>query len=489
MKKASADSVLGRSTAEYSNILAYPDLRPGFVGSKSNKKFKYHDAIKDCRHYYETDPIAGTVINRLCEIAITDLKNKRKNRNAKSAISNEIMAYYNAVASSLKAFLGQIALEYVLHGMALPEFTTTKKMGNRATDLLGRTRYHFPDKLWCRNVDNIEIVKLPTGAERLVFLKVPSEEITLIQEKGGKDPNKKALYEILLAKFPEYVLAVESGKTRFPLDDIYPVYRKLTSYNDYPIPYLLNALDPMKHKARLKAMDMSIASRIIEAIRQIKVGSDEFPADDDDLKAEQSAFIAYGATGEKIFNYFTNHTIEIVWSYPPFEALLDDGKYKEPNTEIFFALGFPRIWVNGETERSNAADNTLASQGPLATINDIRDMVLLWVKHFYEKLGELNGFDRIPEPAFTPIVMADVANLIQYAGEFLINGAISKETVAEFYGKNWEDENAQREAEEDIAPEPEIQPEQQNNTLPANNNNESGVDANQETRQSNTQTE
>jgi hypothetical protein len=492
VKKATADSVLGKSKAEHTPIYnAHPDLRPGYVSNDGIKKFKYHEVIKDCRYYYERDPIAGTVVNRLCEIAVTQLRNRRQNKNAKNALSDEIIAYYNAIAEGLKPFLKQMALEYTLHGLAIPEFTTIRKMGNRASDKLGRTRYHFPDKLWIRNVDNIEIVKLPTGAERVIFLKVPAEEIRLIETKGGKDPNKKALYEILLERFPEYVAAVQAGKTRFPLNDVAPVYRKLTSYNDYPIPYLLNALDPMKHKGRLKSMDMSIASRIIEAIRQVKVGNDEYPADDDDLRAEQQSFLAYGSVGEKIFNYFTNHTVEIKWVYPPFEQLLSEGKYIEPNREIFMALGFPRIWVTGETEKSNASDNSLASQGPLATIEDIRDQIIQWVKWFYNELAELNNFDRIPEPYFAPIVMADVANLIQYAADFYDKKAISRETMAALYGEDYEQVAAQREAEEKIDPtEDPIAP---NPNQPTNinqvNTNPEGENEDPPTEQTSTQTE
>lgn len=440
---------LGRAVASQQMInIGNAAIKPGYV-AETRVKFDYHKIIEDCRYFYHHDPLAGTVVNRLCEIAVTTIRNRRKSRNSRNAVSDEVMAYYNAVAEQIKPFIAQVALEYVLHGMAIPEFTTVRKMGNRATDRLGRTRYYFPDKMWCRNVDNIELVKLPSGADRLVFLKIPHDEIKLIKEKGGKDPAKIAIYKYYLDNYPDYVAAINRGETRFRLDGVMPLYRKLTSYNTYPLPYLINAIDPMKHKQRLKAMDMSIAARVIEAVRQIKVGNDTYPADDDDLRAEQQAFMAYGNTGEKIFNYFTNHTVSIEWSYPPFESLLSETKYVEPNREILFALGFPRIWINGETEKSNAADNNLASQGPLATIEDIRRTLILWLTQLYEKLAELNGFDRIPEVYFTPIIMADVANLIQYANDFYTAGAISLETIAEFYGKDFENENEQRTWERD----------------------------------------
>lgn len=445
------------SSSETVNI-GFPSTQtPGLT---IEKKFNYHKCIKDCRYYYENDPIAGTVVNRLTEIAVTNLKNRRKSKQNKTPIDNEIIAYYDAIAVRLKEFLKHCALEYVLHGMMLPEFTTTRKMGNRASEYLGRTRYQFPDKMWSRNPDNIILKKLPSGADREVYLKIPSDDLNLVKAKGK--PNRLADYQFLLDNYPEYVAAINAGKKEFLLSDIHPVYRKLTSYNDYPLPYLKNAISSFAHKEHLKTMDKSIASRVIEAIRQVKVGSDEFPADDDDLKAEQAAFVISGSNGERVFNYFTNHTIEVKWILPPMETLLSQNKFTEPNLEIFFALGFPRIWVNGETERSNAADNSTASVGPMATLNDIRDALLQWVKWLYEKLAEENSFLRVPEPYFSPINLADVANLIQYAQGFMEAGAISKNVISEYYDSDYETQLEQRrvekEQEEKLNPTPELEP-------------------------------
>lgn len=449
---------LAKAQASETVNIGYPSVQ--IPGLTTDKKFNYHKTIKDCRYYYENDPIAGTVVNRLVEIAVTNLKNRRKSKQNKTPIDNETIAYYDATAMRLKAFLKHCALEYVLHGMMLPEFTTIRKMGNRASEYLGRTRYQFPDKLWSRNPDNIVLKKLPSGADRLVYLKIPGEEINLVKTKGK--PDRQNDYQFLVNNYPDYVAAISAGKKEFLLEDIHPIYRKLTSYNDYPLPYLKNALSSFAHKEHLKTMDKSIASRVIEAIRQIKVGSDEFPADDDDLKAEQAAFIAYGSNGERIFNYFTNHTIDIKWSYPPMDALLSQNKFTEPNLEIFFALGFPRIWVNGETERSNAADNSTASVGPMATLNDIRDSLLEWIVWFYEQLAEINDFSRVPEPYFSPINLADVANLIQYAEKFMLGGAISRDDIAQFYGQDYESVLEQRrvekEQEEKLNPTPEPEP-------------------------------
>ena len=447
---------LGHSSLDIQQVGSYfPPIYPGYKDT-SNGKRDYKKTVSRCREFYEYDSIAGTVINRMVDMAVTNLQN-RQTSPITGKVNKQMFAYYNAIAAQLKPFLKHMALEFLLSGMAIPDATYRTEMGSRVADNLGRTRYTFPDDLWCRNIENIKLRKQPTGTKRLVFLEIPSEDVNLVLTKG--EPNKKEEYLALLKKAPEYIADIEAGKRLLFLEDAYVLYRKLTTYNDFPIPYLQSALSTLEHKSRLRAADSATAKRIVEAIRQIKVGDKDFPADDDTISAEKSNFISQASSGESVFNWFTNHTIEIKWSYPPLDALLSEGKYTAANLEIFMALGFPRIWVNGETERSNAADNSTASVGPLATIKDMQEALLGWVKHLYQILADKNKFQKLPpEPYFQPITMADIANLIQYADAFYTSGAISKNTIALLFGETYANEYEQRllEQEQDKKLEPEL---------------------------------
>jgi hypothetical protein len=140
------------------------------------------------------------------------------------------------------------------------------------------------------------------------------------------------------------------------------------------------------------------------------------------------------------------------------DVLLNDKKYEAANADIFFALGFPRILVVGETEKSNAADNKIASLGVLSTLKEIQSDVLKWIEFLYKHIAEQNGFVRVPEPYFTPISLADVTSLIQYANDMLEKGAISLDTAATFYGSDFETENDQRQYEQtNVVETPEMQ--------------------------------
>jgi len=132
---------------------------------------------------------------------------------------------------------------------------------------------------------------------------------------------------------------------------------------EYPIPYLYPGLESYKHKRNLRRMDYSIASRVISAILHVKAGSDEFPLTEDqqdvldDLESKFHWREGISPTDiERVFTLFTNHTIELNWVFPDVEALLNDKKYDAVNKDIILALGFPRILITGETERSFTSD-------------------------------------------------------------------------------------------------------------------------------------
>src|SRR6185503_15148997 len=114
-----------------------------------------------------------------------------------------------------------------------------------------------------------------------------------------------------------------------------------------------------------------------------------------------------------------------------FESLINETKYAEPNADIFLALGFPRILTTGETLRSNSSDSNIASLGPKATLEDMREALLVWLTDLYAELAEKNDIKRVPDPYFAPIATSDYTALVQFAVDAMLNGAISKDTIAQ----------------------------------------------------------
>jgi hypothetical protein len=422
------------------NTVGYYD--PTQVPFDNSRKYTYHELIVFCRHFYERDTIARTVINRMVNLAITRLRNR------KGDLDETNVKFFDAVAKKLQPFLKHFATEYFIHGMAVPGITYKQTMMNRLDPALGRRRVEIPDAMWVRNPANIKLRKKPNGMDRAVFIEIPMDEVTFITQKGKRNDgtDDSAAYKELLRSNPAYVRAVVAGQRLFPIEEK-ALYADLVSYNDYPLPFLQNALRAMQHKEYLKLMDQTIVSRSIELLRQIKVGSDQFPATQDDIEATQRAITDAATSGDRVFNLFTNHTVEIKWVLPPLDALLNEAKYAEPNADVFLALGFPRILTVGESLRSNSSDSRIASLGPTATLTELRERILQWIEWLYEDLATRNNFSEWPQPYFSPIQFQDMTALTQFAIQAQQVGAISKDTIAQLYNTTYEEEQAKIQTE------------------------------------------
>ena len=412
----------------------------------------YQKSIELCRYYYRRDGIASTVINRTVEIIATQIRNKRRVLTGEGDISDAEFELFKAVAKRIQPYIQTIALSYLIDGMAIPQYEITRIMGNRLSSKLGRTRYYMPESVWCRNPEHIILKRTLVGGKRRAYIQIPSQDQAFIANKGiwADGAKDTETYERIKEELPEYVAAIERGETIFPVDN-FIIYRKLLPFNDYPLPYLEGALNALDHKRYLKTMDRSIATRAIEAFRHVKVGNDEYPADQEDIEATQSALNQRSST-DRVYNLFTNHTVQIEWVTPPLDIIMNEGKYVEANSDIFFALGFPRILTVGETEKSNAADNKIAALGILATLKTIQTDILEWVKQLYTDIAEKNDLKRVPEPYFAAIPLADVTQLIQYSRDMLEMGVVSRDTIAAFYGTDFDSEHEQTEYEDEIVP-------------------------------------
>jgi hypothetical protein len=76
----------------------------------------------------------------------------------------------------------------------------------------------------------------------------------------------------------------------------------------------------------------------------------------------------------------------------------------------------------------------------MATLSELREHILDWVKWFYEDLAEKNNFADWPDPCFSPIQFQDMTALTQFAIQAQQIGAISKDTIAQLYGSTYEEE-------------------------------------------------
>lgn len=421
---------------------------------------QYSEAIKSCRFFYRKDALASSVINKLVDISITGLVYSQ------GKTTDNVMRVYDSLKDELIDFAEDCALEYLLSGLIIPEmeFVEETKKQLVARGIKTYPSLLLPDSLWIRNAESIVINSPLIGGKPSYFVKVPDEMAYFIKNKG-KYPDgteDKELYNEIVKLYPDFVRAILENVKAIPLENPMAFRRRALTDSPYPTPYLYAALESLKHKRNIRRMDYSIASRVISAIQLIRMGDKDFPLIEQDsaqlneIRNQMRWRSSSNKDVERIFQLFANHTLDISWVFPPTEALLDDVKYRDVNSDIIYALGFPRILITGETERSGTSDSDLALLSPVKTMENLRAKILRIIKKVVEQVAEENNFKNSPEVRFEPLNLHAFSEFMEGLQHLYEAGNVSRTTHAQSLGYNFKDEALKRAEEKDLIEELDI---------------------------------
>lgn len=400
----------------------------------------YLKTVDHCRFFYRTEPLVNSIIDKLVEIGINDLVFVKNNLTA-----NEYRVF-TAVKPKLLEFAQQMATEYLLSGLVVPEvgYNRVDKDFIFGLGIKKYTSLILPDSMWVRDPHTVKIKTTMLGDKPSYFAKVPEGLASFIKSGGTYPDGTKdlALYELLKKYYADFIKEVLAGKTEFLLDNPYIFRRKYTTDNAYPIPYAASSLEALHHKRKLRRMDYSIIDKVISAIMHVKVGSDDFPItesdEDQEYLTQLRTQLRMRGNGvdvmERIFQLITNHTVDIKWIFPDTATLLDVNKYADINQEILFGMGFPRILITGETSKSGTSDPEIAALSPIKTAEDFRRKVLEVIKNVCLEISKRNGFNSVPAVQFKSINLHKFADFLNYLSKLYDSAAISRTTLGGEFG-------------------------------------------------------
>lgn len=396
---------------------------------------EYHAVIQMCYDFYQRGGIVTTVVNRLTEMAMTQITNGQRKT------TDEANTYFNSVLhrgpSRLNRFIHTAALEYFLSGMVLPRVDWVEIEGQELNPKLKAGR-----KYWVPKVDlyppNLIRVDWAGWGEKQYYLKIPEKDARNIRNAAKiKDQQLKKKYRMWQEQYPTVFEAVQNGEKEILLETD-AILRKEVSFTQYPTPFLFNILEVLVHKQQLRRMDYAVAARIITAILLVQEGSDEFPITEetrgnlDALKQQIAWYSKHPEAMQRLFPLFSNHTTKMTWIQPDVQALLDQEKYRQVNEEISEGLGFAKILVTGESRNAQASEVSTWAIQPM--MEELREMIMEWLGPVYEQAAELNGFRQVPEPAFTPIRLQDFIKTAAVFAQAFKEGNISRTTRDQMMG-------------------------------------------------------
>jgi len=426
---------------------------------------EYERIIKDCRFYFRHDPLASTVIHKLVDIAVNDLVVEPE-----SNVSVTEQSIYDALREDLIVFLRKAAFEFLITGLLVPEIKLTRigerelrdKYIKRISDLL------YPTSMWIRDSKDIEIKRPLITEKESYFLKIPDDVIVFLTGKGTYSDGEEdpELYDEIIRLYPDFVRQILNGQTKVLLDNPLVIKDIALADSAYPIPYLYPALEALKHKRNLRRMDYSVAARVISAILHVKVGSDEFPLTEDqedqlsslEEKFKWREYVSVDEI-ERVFAFFTNHTVELEWIFPEVDTLLDDKKYNTVNQDILVALGFPRILITGETERSFASDPQIATLSPIHTMEQIQKQLLPIARKVFLEMRNNNDIIKSnPQVTFKPINLMSLSLFYEGIAGLYETGNLSREDFDKAYGYDFRTQMNKRAKNEEVLKELKLDP-------------------------------
>jgi hypothetical protein len=414
----------------------------------------YHHIIRMCYDFYQRGGSITKVIDRLEELAITEL------RNGQRKTTDEQNEYFRTVLhdkpARLMRFLHNAAREYFLSGMILPKIEWIEKKGRDISPDLTTNKTYVLPQLDMYPPSLVKVVWVGWG-RKAYYLKVTDSDRRAIKNKGGKIKEQQLKYKMWTENFPSYVSQIESGAQDIEILDSDPILRKELSISPYPTPYLYNVLESLVFKQQLRRMDFAVAARVINAVLLVQEGDKDFPITEEtngNLLNLQTQILARSGDPrkmERLFVLFSNHTTKMTWITPDVTAMLDQDKYREVNEELDEGLGFPGILLTGSSRQGSQASevSTWAIQPQM---EELRSALLEWINtELYWKASDLNGFRNRPAPSWKTIKLQDFIKTAAVFQQLYAEGNVSRITRDDMAGIDFETEAELMKDEAEIA--------------------------------------
>lgn len=397
----SPESLYTSSVLPYTNVIDIP-VDP-------------HERIKMCRLICILEPVVGTVVDILVDIAYNGFK-------IETTGNDDIDKFYKEFNEivEMDTVISWIFQEYFLSG----DVTIYKELDNKTGIPIGYT------------VLNPLAVKVEGS---LLF---NSEVITIdIQEELSRinslpDNLKQGVLQNLPSELYKYLKGNSyfNGRLVLPPEKVSRITRKKQPYERYATPMLTRLIFPVLFKHRLRLMDLSTIEGVINQLMIVKIGDKDHPPTDEKLRQVASLFL----TPKKSFTVFWDWTLDVQVVTPNAIETLYQNKYEQINEDISMGLGIPRAIIDGK-----GANYSTAFVGVQMLIERASREILAvkrWLEKEYREIAKIKGFEVYPKVRFDRTQLRQENYVRQILTPLYDRGLISPETVLSEAGFNYQSE-------------------------------------------------
>lgn len=265
------------------------------------------------------------------------------------------------------------------------------------------------------------------GESRWVFVLDPDTK-KKIEDSSGFTPEMADDTKINLP--PDFKRTKDGIIVELNPTQLYVLHYMKDDHEDWADPMVWPVMNDIMYKNQLRAMDMSVANSVINAITIIKLGNID--------KGYQPPAAHFAKLAEMLRTPTYSHTF--VWNdaismesmYPPVEKILSIEKYKSVDRDILAGLGVPAILVDG-SEGGNFSNAYLQVRTLLERLEEGRNEVLKWLDRELREIANVMGHRDIPTIKFGNMSLKDENAEKQMIVQLLDRNIISAERVHEVF--------------------------------------------------------
>lgn len=356
------------------------------------RKYKdiYNDIYKQmevANKLYRYNSVVGNAVDVLIDFAVTNVYVQPTGDKNLDKILEEFFRFVNSVNTNtlpgIYPLMQEIAIEWFTSGNAFPYV----KWDNIKID---KASYKLPSSINLINPQSIEIPKGPIAfGQEVIYLKYDAELLDKLRGDGRSDPEvaliKQAIPRSVLNAINNRKLNSFTQGIRLNPKYVTHLKRRAKGYQAWGIPYLTRCFSSASLLERLRELDESITTGMINLITIFKVGTDEHPASAARLRKFASLMRNPKATHTLVWA----HDVEILQVGPDGKVLQYKDKYKDAKEDILISLGVPPTLMS----LSQQGDEWVSILSLVERLTHWRKIVSIWIEGICNQIADYNGFE------------------------------------------------------------------------------------------------
>ncbi len=424
------------------------------------------DAYERAIRLYYTEPIVGSTVNVLANIARKGFENDIDDENIKNFF--DVWAFDANFEDMLEwVFLdlfkvGQVYTYKVISkyeprvsylspvpGQKIKNGGTNKAKGVKKESAAAKkiwSKGHLPISYTVLNPLLVEVEGSLLFDKYSISMTLPPELGQLLKkDRAELSEDEKELIQAL----PSDLKSAAAAGGSFKLDSrlVGTISYRKQPYERYAKPRLAKVFDSLEYKKALKQADLSTLDGITNYILKITIGSDEFPVT---TQTELETVAELFNTPSKSYDVVWNHTLNIEKIVSPeIESILGQEKYTQVNEDVSGGLAMARALLDGTGDMTTSETNMFI-KGLEEEIAYARRLVTKWIYREYRLIAEAMGFDRFPKVRWDESVLKDQILYMNILAQLVDRRMLSYQTAHELLGFDYRTELKNMESEFDL---------------------------------------